>query len=332
MGRPRIVKLAEDWTPEAEDGFGPDKRRLIDYLLDVGATAASPVPIKVVLKKAKLSQGYRREAFQHQILGPLRRDRDVFVGMSNKGIFLITRPEDVDATLGFYTWRVRAELRHARSLRALARRTRLMTGYRSTIPDKKDRATIYLDESGTPDVQDVKPGVFVVAAIVIQSRQELAELEERFKHAARKIKRPEGHELRTAGLSVKKHARVLRELSSLDFQWAAVAFDKRKLRHSRLAKPKTFYRFALEFLIGDLLMTAGQADLVIDENSTKAFQVETEMHLRQQNSGLPVQRLGKIKFADSSKTRLVQLADLLAGAVRRSTQGERGPWTRWSTR
>ena len=52
---------------------------------------------------------------------------------------------------------------------------------------------------------------------------------------------------------------------------------------------------------------------------------ELEAHLRKQNSGLPVSRLGNVTFSDSSKNRLVQLADLVAGAVRRSLTGEAMP-------
>jgi uncharacterized protein DUF3800 len=35
--------------------------------------------------------------------------------------------------------------------------------------------------------------------------------------------------------------------------------------------------------------------------------------------------MGEIKFAASSKERLIQLADLIAGAVRRSAEGEDVP-------
>lgn len=240
-------------------------------------------------------------------------------------MFLVTTPEDVDATLGFYTWRVRAELRHARNLRALAKRTKLLAGYESKIPDNKERAVIYLDESGNPDIEDRDPPVLVIGAVVIESREDLAALDQRFKNAFAVIRRREEHELRTAGLSVWKHGRVLRELSLLDYQWAAACFDKSQLTSAGFADPSTFYRYAFQFLVGDLLTVAWQADLVIDENSTPAFQAELENHLRRQNSGLPVNRLGAVKFSSSSKERLIHLADLVAGAVRRSVEGEPVP-------
>jgi hypothetical protein len=325
MAKSRIVRFAESWRPATNDAFGEDKRRLIEYLLENGISASNPKPIQSILRLGILTRQYTKEAFQHQILGPLRRDPRVFIGTSNAGIFLVMSAEDADATLGFYTWRVRAELRHARNLRQLAKRTRLMEGHTSAIPAKKDRATIYLDESGSPNVNDYNPPVFVVAAVLIDSREDLAALDQRFKNAFAVIKRPENHELKAGGLSVNKHARVLRELSLLNYQWAAACFDKPRLTSPGFSDSLTFYRYAFQFLVGDLLTMAWQADLVLDQNSTDAVQAELEEYLRRENSGLPVSRLGEINFADSSKTRLVQLADLVAGAVRRSVAGDSQP-------
>ena len=248
MSKSRIVRLAESWAPDPDDPLGEDKRRLIRYLLENEITSDRPRPIDSILKRVKFARKYRREGFQHQVLGPLRRDARLFVGTSSKGIFLVTTPEDADATLGFYTWRVRAELRHARNLRTLAKRTKLMAGYESKIAANKDRATIYMDESGNPDVTNLAPHVFVVAAIVVESREELARLDRRFLNAFAAIGRPEQHELRTVGLSVAKHGRVLRELSLVDYQWAAACFDKQSLTSAGFADPKTFYRVRISVL------------------------------------------------------------------------------------
>ena len=115
------------------------------------------------------------------------------------------------------------------------------------------------------------------------------------------------------------------QLSLLNYQWAAACFDKPRLMSPGFAEPLTLYRYAFQFLVGDLLTLAWQADLVLDQNSTDAVQAELQAYLKRENSGLPVSRLGATSFADSSKTRLVQLADLVAGAVRRSVTGESQP-------
>jgi hypothetical protein len=240
-------------------------------------------------------------------------------------LFLVTTPEAADAALSAYTGRIRAELHHVRSLRQLSKRTKLMDGYVSAIPETKDRATIYIDESGSPNVADLAPPVFIVAAVVVESRRDLAALDQRFRNAFATIGRPEDHELKTSGLSARKHTRVLRELSLLDYEWSAAVFDKASLTSPGFSDPITFYRYAFQFLVGDLLTVAWQADIVIDQNSTEASQAELQAHLRKQNSGLPVSRLGEVRFSDSSKNRLTQLADLGAGAVRRSVTGEAMP-------
>ena len=327
MAKPQMVRFAETWTPDPDDPLGEDKRRLVAYLLDLEnqVTVENPRSIESILDAGPFSKAYTRGAFQHQLLGPLREDPRVFIGTSIAGLFLVTTPEDADATLAFYTSRIRVELRHSRNLRQLVKRTKLMDGYVSAIPEKNGRTTIFLDESGSSNVTDHEPPVLIVAAVVIESRHDLADLDQRFKNAFAAIGRPEDHELKAAGLSVKKHTRVLRELSLLDYQWAAACFDKPHLASAGFADPMMFYRYAFQFLVGDLLTVAWQADLVLDRNSTQAAQAKFEEHLRRQNSGLPVSRLGSVKFFDCSKARLVQLADLVAGAVRRSVAGEALP-------
>jgi hypothetical protein len=324
MPKPKLIRLAESWTPDPDDEYGEDKHRLIRYLLANGHSVANPITLKEALMKIRFTHHYRREALQHKLLGRLRRDPKVFIGTSGKGIFLVTTQADADATLGFYTWRIRAELRHARNLRDLAKRAKF-GGAESAIAAKKKRAVIYMDESGNSDIENLQPPVFVIGAVVIESRRDIAGLDQRFRNASAHIRRPEEHELRTGGLSEGKHAQVLHELSLLDYQWAAACFDKSRLNTAGFADPVTFYRYAFQFLVGDLLTIAWQADLVIDENSTAVFQAQFEDYLRRQNSGLPINRLGTIKFSDGGKERLVQLADLVAGAVRRSVAGEGRP-------
>jgi hypothetical protein len=80
------------------------------------------------------------------------------------------------------------------------------------------------------------------------------------------------------------------------------------------------------------LTIAWQSDLVIDENSTAEFQSQLTRHLRRQNSGLPVNRLDAVRVSASSKQRLIQLADLIAGAVRRAVTGDAAPLKESSTR
>ena len=102
----RMINRARRWRPKADDPHGENKRRLVDYLVENEITAENPITLKELLRSARFSQRYTREALQHNLLGPLRRDPQLFVGTSNRGVFLVTSRIDVDTTLEFYTSRI----------------------------------------------------------------------------------------------------------------------------------------------------------------------------------------------------------------------------------
>ena len=104
----RMIDRARRWRPKTDDPHGEDKRRLIDHLIENDITSENPIALTRLLGTLRFTQRYSREALQHNLLGPLRRDPRLFVGTSNKGIFLVTSRLDVDTTLGFYTSRIRA--------------------------------------------------------------------------------------------------------------------------------------------------------------------------------------------------------------------------------
>jgi hypothetical protein len=51
MTRSRILRLAESWTPDPEDQYGEDERRLIRFLLENSITAQNPRPISWILDR-----------------------------------------------------------------------------------------------------------------------------------------------------------------------------------------------------------------------------------------------------------------------------------------
>jgi len=169
-----LLRLARRWQPDADDPYGEDKQVLIRFLLDVGATAGNPRPIEWVANNAPFRRPYTKNQLQNLLMVPLRNDDRVFIGTSNAGIYLVTSPLDADTTLGFYTARIRSEMRHMRALKKLAKRTHLFENHRAALDPEKERATIFLDESGSPNIADLDPPVFVVGAVLIESRRALA--------------------------------------------------------------------------------------------------------------------------------------------------------------
>src|SRR5436853_406823 len=115
MAKKTFIKLAHDWKPDDNDPRGADKRVLLDYLLKHAKGHEHAMSLDRVRKEAPFENSYStKESLQQALIVPLRSEGKVFIGTSNKGIFLIDKPEDADTTISFYTTRIRSELHHVR--------------------------------------------------------------------------------------------------------------------------------------------------------------------------------------------------------------------------
>jgi hypothetical protein len=325
MARRTILSDARDWEAAEEDPLGADKRVLLDYLLEHGRGIENAVSIAHISDEADFSRHYSREAIQQQLIVPLRDEGRVFIGTSNRGIFLLEKAEDAEETINFYSTRIRSELRHVRNVKALARRHRLFSKYKSRKPPVGE-TLIYFDESGTPSMADAKhEPFFIVGAVLIEDRRILKGLPKRLEFIAESIGKPKTYEFRFTKLNKKQRARVLDELRVVDFQWAAVCFVKERLTSRGFAEAKIFYKYASQFLAGDLLTISSRSELYFDEYgaSKSRFDRELQAYLIDRNAGLPPDHLKSIAMLPSGKQPLIQIADLIAGVVRRAARGDR---------
>jgi len=247
----------------------------------------------------------------------------VFVGTSNRGVYLIESAGDADATLSFYTTRIRSELRHVRNLKALTKKYEVFKGFASK-RTSDDQLLMFFDESGTPSLTDIAAQPFFIVCGIVIPRKSLRKLDGRFEFIAKRLGKPPSFEFKSGSLAKKKYETVLRELAVEDYEWAAVCFNKAELNSGGFASPAVFYRYAYQFLVSDLLSIAWGASLYFDEyggGPGSAFERAFVKHLREQNAGLPADRIRTISSLKSGQSRLIQMADLLAGVVKNKADG-----------
>jgi hypothetical protein len=126
MARNGIVNVARHWRPADDDPHGADKRALLDYLLQHARGLENAVPIRRVAAEAEFTRPYSVKSVQQQLMVPLRRQGEVFVGMCNHGIFLPESAQDFSEIISFYDTRIRSEQRHKANVMRLARRYGLL--------------------------------------------------------------------------------------------------------------------------------------------------------------------------------------------------------------
>jgi hypothetical protein len=110
----------------------------------------------------------------------------------------------------------------------------------------------------------------------------------------------------------------------VDYQWAAACFRKAGLRSAGFTEPKVFYKYAYQYLVSDLLNIAWDAALHFDEyggGTGSAFERDFSKYIRTENTGLPADRIRTISSLKSGRSRLIQIADLLAGVIKNRVEG-----------
>lgn len=112
-----------------------------------------------------------------------------------------------------------------------------------------------------------------------------------------------------------------------DFEIYALIVDKKNSHHAQLKGGKNAcYHDFLKMLLHYDHNLLSNASIKIDGSGNKAFKKELTHNLRQQ---IGKEKIKKIKLVDSKKDNLIQLADMIAGAISRHYHQKRPNSSRW---
>ncbi len=322
MKKVNLAEKAMKWEPgEIDDA--KDRKIFIQYMATYCVGHQNSKNIGQLLKQIPFEEEYSRNSFQHRILIPFKKDGEFFIGSSHSGIFFINNAEDAEISTQFYVDRIRQEQRHLRNLRKIISRNRL---YNDIEPKEQEtELSIYFDESGTPDINtaEIDP-FFIVTGIVVNSKKTGFEISQQIKHIKTLIHKSESFELKSSYLNKKDYAVVLKQLSIIDYEFATICFRKEALNSEGFKFPKTFYKYAFQFLINDLLTYTGKVNLLFDEYGGKnsKFQDEFFQYIRTSVKGFPIGTISQMEMLSSKTEPFIQLADIISGVVKNKAKGK----------
>ncbi len=312
-------KKALLWRPKNGSDLEHDKKVFLDYMIKhcCGKNNARKIDFVLDEIRPKLrKRDYKRGGFQQSIVVPFKEEKEFYIGTdANKGIFFVVNEEDVVCTLNFYRSRIRAEHKHLRNLKAIAKKYKLLKNL-TTKNDNKGKKRIFLDESGTPVINDREP-YFIVGALIVNN-EDIKKLNELFVAINNKLGYPPEGELSSRRIDSRNYKFILNKLAKIDYEFAAICFVKKYLTSNGYQYPKSFYKQAYQFLVGDILDYIGEASLHFDEYGTKGARFEKEFfnYLKKENFGFVLNKIKKISSEVSGQNKAVQFVDLLIGAVK----------------
>ena len=178
--------------------------------------------------------------------------------------------------------------------------------------------SIFVDESGTSALQDAdgKNRFYVSAAVIIDTDSihdltcKLDEISREFNHGAT-------FKSSKIGKDDKRRLALLKKIGMLAFRYAALVVDKSKVaKDSGLQYKSSFYKYMANYLYrsvdGQLMDYA--VDLYVDSYGSQEFQ-QSCVNYFEEKGGLFGR--ARIMYNDDKTSRLVQLADVVAGTLRR---------------
>ena len=175
---------------------------------------------------------------------------------------------------------------------------------------------IYLDESGDTGFKfSAGSSAYFISALVLVP--DPAAAQDAVRALRDRLREPEDYELKFARMPHHLRLSVLGGLRGLGITARVLVVDKRRLVEPSVRQRDGFYKYLMQTAFEQDAPEIRAARLVIDQSFRgKAKQADLATHLqRGLNTGADAKRIAKVTYRESHREQLLQIADVLAGAV-----------------
>lgn len=181
---------------------------------------------------------------------------------------------------------------------------------------------VFLDESGDPGMklQQGSSEYFFVTLVIFEDHEEALRADHHIAALREQLRLDASFEFRFNKMNYRLRTRFLRELCGFDFCYYAIAVKKGQLTARGFHFSESFYKVACRYVFTNAKTILRDAVVVIDGSGSRGFQRQLVTYLRRGiNPRAPGDsHIRKIKIEDSHRNNLLQLADMVCGALARS--------------
>ena len=180
---------------------------------------------------------------------------------------------------------------------------------------------VFVDESGDSGMRG-KPtssDFFVVVAVLFENTDEADRCDQRISLLREELGWHPNSEFKFSKLSATLRKKFLRAISPYDFSYFTFVMDKRKLTAEGFTYKSSFYKFPVRMLFQNAKAYLSSATVIIDRCGEREFRNQLRTYLKKHiNDPTSEKSIHKVKMQESHRNNLLQLADMVCGAVSRS--------------
>lgn len=180
---------------------------------------------------------------------------------------------------------------------------------------------IFIDDSGDPGfkIDRGSSRYFVIAAVIFDDPLEAEKTAVAIKEFGRMLGFPDSVEFKFHKSRHEVREAFLRAVAPFEFRIRALVMEKTLLRSDELRTNKrSFYSYAIKMLLKYSGNSIKNAKIKIDGSGDRIFRKSFVSYLRQQLNSGEQKIFERCKLVDSRGNRLIQMADMIAGTIKRS--------------
>ena len=183
------------------------------------------------------------------------------------------------------------------------------------------RQLVFIDDSGDPGFKVGSSAYLVMACAVFMSDDTAEQVSGAIRQLRKDRNLNERYEFKFHTTKKSLIEELLTIVSEYDFKVSAIYIDKSKTKDFfyLVDRPK-LYNWAMKELL--MRLPLKDARIRIDGRSSKEHMRQTSTYLRKELNKKS-HKILNVRFEDSTRNDLIQLADLIAGSVNRSLQKDR---------
>lgn len=194
------------------------------------------------------------------------------------------------------------------------------TYFNSIIPVRMN--LVFVDESGDPGLK-ISQGssrYFVVALVLFEDNDEAEATDKRIDLLRREMRLNPDYEFRFNKCSKDIRERFLQAVAPYEFFYYGIVINKdpNKLWGEGFRYKGSFYKYTCSLVFENAKAFLDNATVLIDGSGSRDFRKQLEWYFKRRINDPQQRFIRKIKIQDSSNNNLLQLADMIVGAVNRS--------------
>jgi hypothetical protein len=181
---------------------------------------------------------------------------------------------------------------------------------------------VFLDESGDPGMKLAggSSDLFIVTLVVFNDNEEAQATDDRIRLLRRELGLNETFEFKFNKMNRVFRTAFLEAVGGFNFFYFGIVLNKAQLHGPGFFFKESFYKYSCSLVFENAKPHLSEATVVIDGCGNREFRQQLSTYLRRRinDKSSRVRHIRKLKVQDSHRNNLLQLADVVCGAVARS--------------